>query len=93
DQHLSPVYSIPDGTELYQITNSYAAFSPDGTMIAASVDHNQIQFYDAETGAEIGRVTSQYPNRYGFQLLYFSEDGRSLIAVSTNGTISIWGVP
>lgn len=93
ESHLSSVYSVPDGTELYQITNYYAAFSPDGSMIAASVGDNQIRFYDSQTGETLGDVISQFPNRYGFQLLYFSEDGRSLIAVSTNGTISVWGIP
>jgi len=93
DLHLSSVYSIPEGAELYQISNYHAAFSPDGSMIAASVGEERIRFYDAETGATIGEVASQYPNRYGFHLLYFSEDGKSLIAVSRNGTISIWGIP
>lgn len=91
--HLSSVYSIPDGTELYQISNYYAVFSPDGSMIASSVDGNQIRFYDSQTGKTLGSVTSNYPNQNGFQLLYFSEDGKNLIAISTNGTISIWGIP
>ncbi|HNB35114.1 MAG TPA: hypothetical protein PK414_02770, partial [Anaerolineales bacterium] len=91
--HLSSVYSIPDGTELYQISNYYAVFSPDSSVIAASTGNNQIRFYDSQTGETLGDVTSNYPNQNGFQLLYFSEDGKSLIAVSTNGTISIWGIP
>lgn len=91
--HLSSVYSIPNGTELYQISNYYAVFSPDGSMIASSVDGNQIRFYDSQTGKTLGSVTSNYPNQNGFQLLYFSEDGKNLIAISTNGTISIWGIP
>lgn len=91
--HLSSVYSVPDGTELYQISNYYAVFSPDGSVIAASVGNNQIRFYDSQTGKALGDITSIYANQNGFQLLYFSEDGKSLIAVSTNGTISIWGLP
>ena len=91
--HLTTVYSVPDGTELYQIENYHAAFSPDGTMIAASVGNNQIRFYDSQTGEAFGDVTSKSPNPGSFQLLYFSEDGKSLIAVSTKGTISIWGIP
>jgi WD40 repeat protein len=91
--HLSSVYSVPDGAELYQISNYYAVFSPDGSVIAASVGHNQIRLYDSQTGKALGDLTSQYPNQDGFQLLYFSEDGKSLITVSTNGTISIWGIP
>ncbi len=91
--HLSSVYSTPDGAELYQISNYYAVFSPDGSMIAASLGNNQIQFYDSQTGEILGDVASKYPNQDGFQLLYFSEDGKNLIAVSTNGTISIWGIP
>lgn len=91
--HLSSVYSIPDGTELYQISNYYAVFSPDGSVIAASTGNNQIRFYDSQTGKALGDLTSKYSNQGGFQLLYFSEDGKSLIAVSTNGTISIWGIP
>jgi WD40 repeat protein len=91
--HLSSVYSVPDGAELYQISNYYAVFSPNGSVIAASVGNNQIRFYDSQTGKALGDLTSIYPNQNGFQLLYFSEDGKSLIAVSTNGTISIWGIP
>ncbi|MBK7454315.1 MAG: WD40 repeat domain-containing protein [Anaerolineales bacterium] len=55
--------------------------------------NNQIRFYDSQTGKAFGHVTSKYPNQGGFQLLYFSEDGKSLVAVSTNGTISLWGIP
>lgn len=91
--HLSSVYSIPDGAELYQISNYYAVFSPNSSVIAASVGNNQIRFYDSQTGKTLGDVISKYLNQDGFQLLYFSEDGKSLIAVSTNGTISIWGIP
>ncbi len=75
--HLSSVYSIPDGTELYQISNYYAVFSPDSSVIAASTGNNQIRFYDSQTGETLGDVTSNYPNQNGFQLLYFSEDGKS----------------
>lgn len=91
--HIAAVYSIPDGNELYRISQFFSAFSPDGTIIASSVGNNRIGFYDSVTGNILGDVTSKYPNRDGFQLLYFSEDGKSLIAVSTNGMISIWGIP
>ncbi len=93
DLHIATVYSIPDGNELYRISSYFATFSPDGSVIAASVGNNRIRFYDSQTGNILGDVTSKYPNQDGFQLLYFSGDGKSLIAVSTNGTISIWGVP
>ncbi|MBK7317595.1 hypothetical protein [Candidatus Villigracilis affinis] len=93
DARVATVYSIPDGKELYRISEYYAAFSPDSSMIAASVGDNVIRFYDSETGEQIGEVNGKYPNKNGFQLLYFSEDGKSLIAVSTNGTISVWGIP
>jgi len=91
--HIATVYSIPDGAELYRITSYFATFSPDGSIIAASVGANRIRFYDAQTGSILGDVTSKFPNKGGFELLYFSEDGKSLFAVSTNGTISVWGVP
>ncbi|MBI5932898.1 MAG: hypothetical protein HY867_04260 [Chloroflexi bacterium] len=91
--HIAKVYSIPDGAELYRITSFFATFSPDGSVIAASVGNNRIRFYASQTGSILGDVTSKYPNRDGFQLLYFSEDGKSLFAVSTNGTISVWGIP
>jgi WD40 repeat protein len=93
EMHIAAVYSIPDGTELYRISSFFATFSPDGSVIAASAGNNRITFYDSATGNILGDVTSTYPNQNGFQLLYFSEDGKSLTAVSTNGTISVWGVP
>lgn len=91
--HIAVVYSVPDGNELYRISQYFSVFSPDGSILAASVGNNRIRFYDSKTGSILGDVTSKYPNSDGFQLLFFSEDGKSLIAVSTNGTISIWGVP
>ncbi len=91
--HVAKVYSIPDGKELYRILERFAVFSPDGSVIAASVGNNVIRFYDSATGKALSDVTSQYPNPDGFQLLYFSEDGTMLTAISTNGTISVWGVP
>jgi len=91
--HIASVYSIPDGNELYRISQFFSAFSPGGLLIASSVGNNRIRFYDSETGNMLGDVTSKYPNKDGFQLLYFSEDGKTLTAVSTNGTISMWGVP
>jgi WD40 repeat protein len=93
EMHIATVYSIPDGNELYRISQYFSVFSPDGSVIAASVGSNRIRFYDSETGNTLGDVTSKYPNQDGFQLLYFSKDGKSLIAVSTNGTIGIWGIP
>jgi len=91
--HIAKVYSIPDGKELYRILERFAVFSPDGSVIAASIGNNVIRFYDSVTGKALSDVTSQIPNPDGFQLLYFSEDGKTLTAVSTNGTISVWGVP
>lgn len=91
--HIAKVYSIPDGAELSRITSYFATFSPDGSVIAASVGNSRIRFYDAQTGSILGDVVGKYPNRNGFQLLYFSEDGKNLFAVSTNGTISVWGAP
>ena len=93
DAHIAIVYSIPDGKELYRILERYAVFSPDGSMLAASIGNNMIRFYDAATGKVLGNVTSSYPNPDGFQLLYFSEDGKMLTAVSTNGVVGVWGVP
>lgn len=91
--HIAKVYSIPDGKELYRILERFAVFSPDGSVIAASIGNNVIRFYDSATGKALSDVTSQFPNPDGFQLLYFSEDGKTLTAVSTNGTVSVWGVP
>ncbi|MBI5296210.1 MAG: WD40 repeat domain-containing protein [Chloroflexi bacterium] len=91
--HIAVAYSIPDGQELYRILEYSAVFSPDGSIIAASVGNSGIRFYDAWTGKQLGNVISQSPGRDGFQLLYFSEDGKSLIAVSTYGTIGVWGIP
>ena len=91
--HIAKVYSIPDGKELYRILERFAVFSPDGSVIAASIGNNVIRFYDSATGKALSDVTSQFPNPDGFQLLYFSADGNMLTAVSTNGTVSMWGVP
>ncbi len=91
--HIAAAYSMPDGKELYRILEYSAVFSPDGSIIAASVGNSGIRFYDSETGRQLGNVISQSPGRDGFQLLYFSEDGKSLIAVSTYGTVGVWGIP
>jgi WD40 repeat protein len=93
DSRIAAAYSMPDGKELYRILEYSAVFSPDGSIIAASVGNSGIRFYDSETGRQLGNVISQSPGRDGFQLLYFSEDGKSLIAVSTYGTVGVWGIP
>jgi len=91
--HKATVYSIPDGKPLYEITAYHAAFSPDGSLIAASVGENRIALYDAATGEQLGSLSGTHANFAGLQLLYFTADGTGLTAISSNGTVSVWGLP
>ncbi len=91
DSQTAAVYSIPDGKELYDLRSHYAAFSPDGSMIVVYGDNNKLRFYDADTGSMLSWMSNQPQN--GIQIPAFSKDGKTLITISTNGTIGIWGIP
>jgi WD40 repeat protein len=63
------------------------AWSPDGSRIAAGGSDQIVHLFDVSRGRElvnlhghIGRVTS----------LRFTNDGRSLISTSLDGSVRIW---
>jgi WD40 repeat protein len=88
------VYDATTGKERYQIkvTGSRpvaVAFSPDGSLVAASAGEGSIDVCDAATGkpkfALLGRTGQG-------QRLAFSSDGKALAAVAADGAIQTWAV-
>ena len=67
-----------------------AAFSPDG-KIQARGRGAEIKFWDARTGAMMGRTTEQLhsPDRI-IQSLAFSPNGKLVAAGRTSGEIDVW---
>ncbi|NJL22200.1 MAG: protein kinase [Leptolyngbyaceae cyanobacterium SM1_3_5] len=86
------VWSVETGAKLGQFTQAIQslfplpiALSPDGRWMAI-VDGAQLQLRNLETG-EIVRFTQSLPDTVS--VLRFGLDGRTLIAVCTNGTIVV----
>jgi dipeptidyl aminopeptidase/acylaminoacyl peptidase len=66
------------------------AFSPDGSVIAASGWDGTIRRWDAETGEEQPRLQGHHGSVYD---IAFSPDGRRLASASGDKTVRIWDVP
>jgi len=64
-----------------------AAFSPDGSLVAAGAEDGQVRCWIASTGAPLGK-----PQRGGGAVrgLAFVDDGRALIGVWEDGTVMRW---
>ncbi|HEY7307784.1 MAG TPA: WD40 repeat domain-containing protein [Gemmataceae bacterium] len=72
----------------------YAAFSPDGAMMAATHQDGTIRLWDTATGRQIGRFREENSaNKPDFYRPLFSSDGKVLVtAARHDGTIRLWDV-
>jgi WD40 repeat protein len=65
-----------------------AAFSPDGTRIAASGMDFRVRIWNTKTGDLLKRLSG--PRTYGVFPISFSPDGARIVAPSMVGTVDIW---
>jgi WD40 repeat protein len=65
---------------------SYPAFSPDGQILAASVD-DQVVFWDTQTWKKLASLPVSGPSGFSF-----SPDGRILTTNTLRGMLQLWGV-
>jgi WD40 repeat protein len=72
-----------------QLERPAVAFSPDGTHLAVGISEQVAEILDAETGKSV-RALSLPKGSLG--LVFFSPEGRTLFATSTDGHIFSWAV-
>ena len=94
------VYELATGRILFQFGSSgqniAARFSPDGTLLATSGYHHEIELLDASTGKR-RHLLEGHGRKAGFAFkaisdAVFSPDNKSLISVGGDGTIRLWDV-
>ncbi len=71
------------------VSNNYAAFSPDGRLLATSALDHTIRLWDVATGMPVRTLTGH--TEIAFQLI-FSPDGATLLSGSLDGTARLWDV-
>ena len=64
-------------------------YSPDGTMIAGSIDQNTVHLWDAATGKQI--TTFEGHTDYIYSVA-FSPDGATIASASKDKTVRLWDV-
>jgi serine/threonine protein kinase/WD40 repeat protein len=68
-------------------TIRYAAFSPDGRLVATASDDNTAQVWDANTGE---RRLSPLAHKTTVHLVGFSPDGRLIVTASEDRSARVW---
>jgi WD40 repeat protein len=81
----------PSQKTLWRVTGfkgnvTAVAYSPDGKLVGAGTDGNQVSLYDAATGKEIRRMTAAA----AVVTMTFSGDGRVVIAKLANQQEAKW---
>lgn len=92
---LAPVAELIAGTEIMEKSTScnFSRISPDGRLIVAQITGGLLQFWSLETRKPLGTLRINPENTVGTGQLYFSVEGRHLIAVQWNGTFHIVRIP
>lgn len=65
------------------------AVSPDGRILAGSLDSPMIFLWDTDSGKQVGKLDG---HRCDIQSICYSLDGRYLVTGSADTTILIWDV-
>ena len=66
------------------------AISPNGTYLANGTEEGHIYIWDAHSGDLLQSLPGHYDD---ITHLYWTEDSKSLVSTSKDGTIRLWGVP
>jgi WD40 repeat protein len=92
DGHQVKLWHMANGQELRNLQGpaqsvSPAAFSPDGTRLATTVDHKTIKLWDSTSGQEL-RTLEGHTDR--IWRVVFSPDGARLASASEDKTVKLW---
>jgi serine/threonine protein kinase/WD40 repeat protein len=66
----------------------FAQFSPDGSLIAASVESNLVQFIETKSGRPLARLEG--PRKHDISWISFNVDGSLLAVANANDQIQLW---
>jgi RNA polymerase sigma factor (sigma-70 family) len=92
------VWDPVTGQEIRQLQPAgilrYVTFSPDGTLLAASMDGvgGRVRLWKAATGEELHTFTTGSRNHLRKWQIAFSRDSRVLATPGDNNTVSLWDV-
>lgn len=96
-RHGVTIWTIADGTHVRDIPcpgTGVVAWSPDGTLLAASSDDTDIRLIEAATGTERATLSGHDAADVGISItgLAFSPDGSTLVSTGEDGTVRRWSV-
>ena len=85
------LWDTGSGRELFKVESDNTlytlAFSPDEKQIVACGLGNDILIVDAETGAEVRKLSG---HAHGVYTVAFSSDGKRLVSAGQDGVVKIW---
>lgn len=85
----SEFYSAQTGQTLYESDLSLAAYSHDGSMVAATTQERITTLADAVTGKQLARFESK-PQIFGAWALSFSQDDTKLVRAAPHEGFHLW---